>query len=204
MNLNVKFTAIAVGVLVGVFALLGGTVAHAAGPDKVTVNAGDSLSLIAQAHGTTYQRLFDANVHIQSPDIIHPGEEIRIPSAEEQLVSRPLPQSAAVVPVQIAAPAVAAQSVAYAQPVANVPAAGQGVWDQIAQCESGGNWAINTGNGYSGGLQFSPSTWAAYGGQYAPDAAQASRDQQIAAAEKVLAAQGWGAWPSCSSKAGLR
>lgn len=204
MNLNVKFTAIAVGALIGVFALLGGTTAHAAGPDKVTVNAGDSLSLIAQAHDTTYQRLFDANVNIQSPDIIHPGEEIRIPSAEEQLVSRPLPQSAAVAPVQVATPTVAAQSVSYAQPVANVPAAGQGVWDQIAQCESGGNWAINTGNGYSGGLQFSPSTWAAYGGQYAPNAAQASRDQQIAAAEKVLAAQGWGAWPSCSAKAGLR
>ncbi|MCK0089442.1 transglycosylase family protein [Rhodococcus sp. HNM0563] len=77
-------------------------------------------------------------------------------------------------------------------------------WDRLAQCESGGNWAIATGNGYHGGLQFSPSTWNAYGGQeYAPTANQASRDQQIVVAERVLAGQGWGAWPSCSSSLGL-
>ncbi|WP_338699441.1 transglycosylase family protein [Streptomyces sp. Q6] len=71
-------------------------------------------------------------------------------------------------------------------------------WDQVAQCESGGNWAINTGNGYYGGLQFSSSTWAAYGGTaYASTANQASKAQQIAVAEKVLASQGKGAWPSC-------
>ncbi|MEV6356549.1 transglycosylase family protein [Streptomyces hydrogenans] len=71
-------------------------------------------------------------------------------------------------------------------------------WDRVAQCESGGNWSINTGNGYYGGLQFSASTWAAYGGtSYAPTANQASKSQQIAVAEKVLAGQGKGAWPSC-------
>ncbi|RII15052.1 Resuscitation-promoting factor RpfA precursor [Streptomyces sp. YIM 130001] len=71
-------------------------------------------------------------------------------------------------------------------------------WDQVAQCESGGDWSINTGNGYSGGLQFSPSTWSAYGGTaYAASADQASKSQQIAVAEKVLAGQGKGAWPSC-------
>ena len=71
-------------------------------------------------------------------------------------------------------------------------------WDQVAQCESGGNWSINTGNGYYGGLQFSASTWAAYGGtQYAASADQASKTQQIAVAEKVLAGQGKGAWPNC-------
>ncbi|MFP1629099.1 transglycosylase family protein [Streptomyces sp. 5K101] len=71
-------------------------------------------------------------------------------------------------------------------------------WDAVAQCESGGNWSINTGNGYYGGLQFSASTWAAYGGTaYAPSADQASKSQQIAIAEKVLAGQGKGAWPSC-------
>ncbi|MHA7264228.1 transglycosylase family protein [Arthrobacter sp. TMN-37] len=74
-------------------------------------------------------------------------------------------------------------------------------WDALAQCESGGNWGINTGNGYSGGLQFSPSTWAAYGGT--GSAADASREQQIAVAERVLDGQGWGAWPSCSSQLGL-
>ncbi|HJD78508.1 MAG TPA: DUF3235 domain-containing protein [Corynebacterium pollutisoli] len=77
-------------------------------------------------------------------------------------------------------------------------------WDRLAQCESGGNWSINTGNGYHGGLQFSPSTWAAYGGtQYAPYAYQATREQQIAVAEKTLAGQGWGAWPACSARLGL-
>ncbi|MER6130886.1 transglycosylase family protein [Streptomyces sp. NPDC001815] len=71
-------------------------------------------------------------------------------------------------------------------------------WDAVAQCESGGNWSINTGNGYYGGLQFSASTWAAYGGtSYASTADQASKSQQIAVAEKVLAGQGKGAWPSC-------
>jgi resuscitation-promoting factor RpfA len=74
-------------------------------------------------------------------------------------------------------------------------------WDALAQCESGGNWAINTGNGYSGGLQFSPSTWAAYGGT--GSAADASREQQIAVAEQVQASQGWGAWPSCAAQLGL-
>ncbi|MEW2163068.1 transglycosylase family protein [Streptomyces sp. NPDC007084] len=82
-------------------------------------------------------------------------------------------------------------------------AADGGVWDRIAQCESGGNWHINTGNGYYGGLQFSAGTWRAYGGTaYAPTAAQASRSAQIAVAGKVQRAQGWGAWPVCSARAG--
>lgn len=89
---------------------------------------------------------------------------------------------------------------------ASAPAvAGDSVWDQIAQCESTGNWAINTGNGFSGGLQFTPSTWAGFGGtEYAPAAHMATREQQIAVAKRVQAAQGWGAWPACTSKLGLR
>ncbi|MCM1975174.1 transglycosylase family protein [Streptomyces sp. G1] len=80
----------------------------------------------------------------------------------------------------------------------NASAATASEWDAVAQCESGGNWSINTGNGYYGGLQFSASTWAAYGGtQYAATADQASKAQQIAIAEKVLAGQGKGAWPHC-------
>lgn len=80
-------------------------------------------------------------------------------------------------------------------------AASGSTWDQIARCESGGNWSINTGNGYYGGLQFSGGTWRAYGGgAYASTANRASRGQQIAIAERVLSAQGWGAWPSCSSR----
>jgi hypothetical protein len=71
-------------------------------------------------------------------------------------------------------------------------------WDAVARCESGGNWSINTGNGYYGGLQFSSSTWAAFGGTaYAARADLATKSQQIAVAEKVLAVQGPGAWPTC-------
>jgi hypothetical protein len=77
-------------------------------------------------------------------------------------------------------------------------AATDGEWDQVARCESGGNWAINTGNGYQGGLQFSSGTWASHGGgQYAPAANMATKEEQIAVAERVLAGQGKGAWPVC-------
>jgi LysM repeat protein len=77
-------------------------------------------------------------------------------------------------------------------------------WDAVAQCESSGNWAINTGNGFYGGLQFTQSTWAAFGGlQYAPRADLATKAEQIAVAEKTLAAQGWNAWPTCSKRAGV-
>ncbi|MFJ1974987.1 transglycosylase family protein [Streptomyces sp. NPDC087903] len=96
---------------------------------------------------------------------------------------------AGVTGVAIAAPLMAA---------GNASAATASEWDTVAACESGGNWSINTGNGYYGGLQFSASTWAAYGGtQYASTANQASKAQQIAVAEKVLASQGKGAWPVC-------
>ncbi|MEY9841102.1 LysM repeat protein [Streptacidiphilus sp. EB103A] len=83
-------------------------------------------------------------------------------------------------------------------------AASTSTWEAVAQCESTGNWSINTGNGYYGGLQFSASTWAAYGGTaYASSADQATEGQQIAVAEKVLASQGPGAWPVCGPQAGL-
>ncbi|GAA0909738.1 transglycosylase family protein [Streptomyces thermoalcalitolerans] len=83
-------------------------------------------------------------------------------------------------------------------------AADVSTWNRVAACESSGNWNINTGNGYYGGLQFTQSTWEEYGGtRYAPRADLATRDQQIAVAEKVLEGQGPGAWPVCSVRAGL-
>jgi hypothetical protein len=80
-------------------------------------------------------------------------------------------------------------------------------WDQLAQCEAGGNWATNTGNGFGGGLQFMHgkgySTWLSFGGgEFAPNPWDATREQQIIIAEKVLASSGWGAWPGCSRKFG--
>jgi resuscitation-promoting factor RpfB len=78
------------------------------------------------------------------------------------------------------------------------------IWDQLAECESGGDWSTDTGNGYYGGLQFSDSTWDAYGGeQYAATADEATREEQIAIGRKVQAAQGWDAWPSCAAELGL-
>ncbi len=74
-------------------------------------------------------------------------------------------------------------------------------WDAIAQCESGGNWHANTGNGFYGGLQFKPSTWTRYGGVGNP--AAASREQQIAVANRVFAEEGVEAWPKCGADSGL-
>jgi len=81
-------------------------------------------------------------------------------------------------------------------------AAPESAWDKLAQCESGGNWKINSGNGYYGGIQFNATTWRAFGGSGMPH--QASKSEQIAVAERTLAAQGWNAWPACSRKMGLR
>lgn len=112
------------------------------------------------------------------------------------------------------APGRAAAKVAVTGAVAALPAAAvapaahaapDSVWDKLAECESSGNWSINTGNGYSGGLQFHPQTWRGFGGaEFATFAHLATRAEQIVVAERVLDAQGWGAWPACSSKLGIR
>ncbi len=84
-------------------------------------------------------------------------------------------------------------------------AASRSTWERLAECESGGNWRANTGNGFYGGLQFSDGTWDAFGGEkFAGRAHKADKVEQIRIAEKVLDGQGWGAWPACSSKLGLR
>ena len=90
-------------------------------------------------------------------------------------------------------------------PAAVAPSAGPGSWDALARCEAGGNWAINTGNGYYGGLQFDRQTWLAYDGdQYAPLPHQAGRDAQIAVASRVRDDRGgYGSWPACARKLGL-
>jgi nucleoid-associated protein YgaU len=104
-----------------------------------------------------------------------------------------------------------AGATALALPIVGVGALGAGTaeaatwqqWDNVAQCESGGNWHINTGNGYYGGLQFSQGTWVAHGGQsFAPRADLATKTDQITVAERVLHSQGWGAWPVCSQRRG--
>ena len=205
-----------------------GSVAHAATPTNtnqnvkpstktVVVNPGDYLYKIATANNSTIQRLYDANTDINDPDLIFPGQNIRIPDPSEQLAHRDIPSNTVTAvqsevetppaPAAVSAPAQVVSTPTPApspRPVATAPAAATGsIWDRIAACESSGNWSINTGNGYYGGLQFTQSTWNAYGGQsYAARADLASREAQIAVAQKVQASQGWGAWPVCSYKAG--
>lgn len=210
-----RITALIVGgfTAVTVFAV-GSQTTHAqsqtaeAQPAKtiVKVEPGNTLSGIAKEHQTTYIRLFDANEHIADPDVIYPGQDIRVPSPEEQLASRPLPAA-----VAASAPKPAKTSSARTTPQRSAPAPAAapsdahvsgGVWDRVAQCESGGRWNINTGNGYYGGLQFSLSSWRAVGGSGYPH--QASKAEQIKRAEMLKARQGWGAWPACTKKLGLR
>jgi nucleoid-associated protein YgaU len=113
-------------------------------------------------------------------------------------------------PSQLAAKSTAGAT-AFALPIVGISALATGTaeaatesqWDNVAQCESGGNWHINTGNGYYGGLQFAQGTWVSYGGQhYAARADLATKSEQITVAERVLDRQGWGAWPVCSQRRG--
>ena len=113
----------------------------------------------------------------------------RAPSTTGRTLARTAIAGAVLSAPAIAAPAASADT-------------GTTTWDRLAQCESSGNWATNTGNGFFGGLQFTSGTWHAFGGS--GRAHQASREQQIVVAERVLAEQGWGAWPACSRKLGLR
>lgn len=172
----------------------------------VEVDKGDSLSKIANAHSSTYQRLFYANVFIAHPDVIHPGEQIRIPSADEELVERPLPANTVhTVEKANKTSNTSSRNKQQTKPKHNsipVVSGDTSVWERLAACESGGNWSINTGNGYYGGLQFSAGTWRSVGGSGLPS--QASKQEQITRGQMLQARSGWGQWPACSSKLGLR
>ena len=151
-------------------------------------------------------RLFYANTQISDPNLIFPGQQLRVPTADEQLTPRDLPGDApAEMTSAVQSPPVTPAAQPDATPQATTapaPTVASGsVWDSLAACESGGNWSINTGNGFYGGLQFTLSSWRAMGGSGYPN--QASRTEQIARAEQLLATQGWGAWPACSAKLGL-
>jgi LysM repeat protein len=170
---------------------------------KVVVKRGDTLSRIAkQAKLANWRPLWDLNTKIKHPNLIYPGQKLLIPAKGEKLKHRPLPAPAVtrVVSVERSAPASSSRRSTVTRS-ASAPASGS-VWDRLAQCESGGNWGINTGNGYSGGLQFNAGTWRANGGS--GSASSASRAEQIRVAERVRASQGWGAWPACSARLGLR
>ncbi len=215
-----RISALIVGSLAAVTVLVAGSnTTHAQTQTQETkptenivkVEPGNTLSGIAKANATTYVRVFDANPQIEHPDKIFPGQNLRIPAPEEQLASRGMPAA----PVAAPKATPKAAPVAKAKPSASAstrkttrstpavqPTASAGVWDRLAQCESSGNWSINSGNGYYGGLQFSLSSWRAVGGSGYPH--QASKSEQIARAEMLKARQGWGAWPACTAKLGLR
>jgi LysM repeat protein len=177
-------------------------------PASYTVQQGDSLSAIA-AH--TYGKAADwpavwwVNRHqVANPNLITAGQRLRLPTsgqvpawmarAAQAAIPAPPPVPAAVSIPQASPPGAAPVSTA-------APASSGGAnWSAIAACESGGNWSASTGNGFYGGLQFTEQTWLGYGGgQYASSANQATKAQQIAVAERVLAGQGIGAWPTCGA-----
>lgn len=173
-------------------------------PKMVAVQPGDYLEKIATENQTTSLRLFYANTGISNPDLIYPNQQLRVPTAEESLTPREVPTNQSV-PTPTATEGTQAAAPAATQRTATTaaPAVADGsVWDRLAACEAGGNWAINTGNGYYGGLQFSLSSWRAVGGSGLPSSA--SREEQIARGKILQARSGWGAWPACSAKLGLR
>jgi len=173
----------------------------------VTVKSGDSLNKIAKAKKSTATRIYYANAKVKNPDLIYPGEKLRIPTKTEKLKARTISgTSISVQPtdhVRVTTPpqkTVSSSTVKKSTTPAPAVATGS-VWDRLATCESDGNWSINTGNGFYGGLQFTQSSWQAMGGNGYPN--QASRSEQIARAQKLQAVQGWDAWPACSAKLGL-
>jgi LysM repeat protein len=148
-----------------------------------TVKSGDTLSHIADRQGLgSWRVLYDANPRIHNPNLIFPGQELTIPSGSGHVRHRSL----------------ATRSSSRS----SGSVAGGSVWDRLAQCESGGNWSANTGNGFYGGLQFTQSSWRAAGGSGSPQ--NASRSEQIRVAQRLQQMQGWSAWPACSRKVGLR
>ena len=165
----------------------------AAAAETYEVQPGDTLSDIARNVDTvdTWQQLHAANPKLQDPNLIFPGQVLHLTSSGGE--------------VQVSTASADASSdstEATSTPTSTSTSTDAGVWDRLAQCESTGDWSINTGNGYYGGLQFSLDSWQWVGGEGYPH--QASKSEQIQRAEILLERQGWGAWPSCSSQLGLR
>lgn len=169
-------------------------------PKIVTVQPGEYLEKIAAANQSTSLRIYYANTDISNPDLIYPNQQLRIPEATENLTPREVPVNQTIVTPTAEEASTAATPRRTATP-ANYAAGDGSVWDKLAACEAGGNWAINTGNGYYGGLQFSLSSWRGVGGSGLPS--DASREEQIMRGQMLQARSGWGAWPACSAKLGL-
>jgi LysM repeat protein len=171
------------------------------------VKRGDTLSAIARRAGlSSWLPIYYANKSIADPNLIFPGQKLVIPGKGEKVQPR-AGASAHPTHRRVRHHGVKHDSTAHHQTTTHhvrhvsgtsSGSVGSGVWDRIAACESGGNWHINTGNGYYGGLQFTLQSWHAVGGTGRPD--QASRETQIKMAERLQRIQGWGAWPVCSAR----
>lgn len=164
-------------------------------PLKVRVAPNESLSLLAKRHGVDVQRLFAANT-IANPCILFVNQELVIPSPDQVLPDKPMPECPQPEPPPQA-------KGAPAQGGSNYAAGNGGVWAALRRCESGGNYAANTGNGFYGAYQFTISTWDSMGTGYAR-ADLAPPSVQDDAARRLQARAGWGQWPHCSSQLGLR
>jgi len=195
--------------LIAVTVTLNPAAAHH-GPGSYTVRPGDTLSTIAaRAYGSAagWPAVWWANRRqVRDPDLITAGERLVLPGSHQvppwlARAARAATAAARPAPAARAGTAPAAAT-APTQASSPAPASAGGVnWPAIAACESGGNWAASTGNGFYGGLQFTEQTWLGYGGgQYAASANLATPAQQIAVAQRVLAGQGIGAWPVCGAR----
>jgi LysM repeat protein len=178
------------------------------GPGSYTIRPGDTLSQIAaRAYGSAadWPAVWWANRRqVPDPDLITAGQRLALPSSHQVppwLARAALAATAAVRPAPAAPAGATAAPAAPAPAPSPAPASSGGTnWSAIAACESGGNWAASTGNGFYGGLQFTEQTWLANGGgRYASSANLATPAQQIAVAQNVLASQGIGAWPVCGA-----
>jgi LysM repeat protein len=198
---------IAAGILFSALIFMPGNVSAQGQNDKkdktVIIKKGDTLDKIAKANKTTYPRLFDANASIKHPDLIYAGKKIRIPDPAEKLARRTVAVTGTAQTATYSKTKTSQSVRSYSSSTNSTRSSdvSGGVWDRLAACESGGNWSTNTGNGYSGGLQFSQSTWKAVGGSGSPH--NASKAEQIKRGKILQQQSGWGQWPACSAKLGL-
>jgi LysM repeat protein len=177
-------SALTVGLLA-----VGATAASA--HETYEVQPGDTLSAIARQHDevASWHQLAEANAEkLPDPNLILPGQVLQLTAGEGT-------------PAATSTTTETTTSTT-TETTTTTTSTDAGVWDRLAQCESSGDWSINTGNGYYGGLQFALSSWEWVGGTGYPH--EASKAEQIARAEILLERQGWDAWPACSSQLGLR
>lgn len=171
-----------------------------------TVQSGETVCRIGLAYGIKpCQPMADVNKQLTDINVIHPGDKVNLPEGAAAQPDMTLLKVVVPTAYEVSAKDIAKkteQHTAPAKPKDSGTTAGNSIWDRLMQCEGGRfGWSANTGNGFKGGLQFTDSTWKAFGGTGSAD--KASRAEQIRVGKNVLEGQGPGAWPVCSKKVGL-